>query len=72
VTGTSTDGAALERPPVTADCNECNEALDATRAAMRAEWRLAVIAQNALLNGDVRRASTALRDLHDQQRAEAR
>ena len=64
VTGSPTDGAALERPPVAFGCNECNEALDAVRAALLAARRLALVAENALVNGDLRRAQTALRNLH--------
>lgn len=58
VTGASTDGAALERPAVTSDCNDCNEALNAARAALTAVRRLALVAENALVNGDLRRART--------------
>jgi hypothetical protein len=50
---------------VTLDCNECNEALDTARAVIAAARRLALVVQNALLNGDVRRAQAALRNLHD-------
>ena len=50
---------------MTPDCNECNEALDAARAAIEAMRRLALIAQNALGNGDLQRAWTAVRDLCD-------
>jgi hypothetical protein len=46
-------------------CNECNERLDAARAAITAARRLALVAQNALTNGDVQRARVALRDIHD-------
>jgi len=41
-----------------ADVAEVNDGDDAAHHFVQ-------IAQNALLNGDVRRASTALRDLHD-------
>jgi hypothetical protein len=56
---------ALERPPVTSDCNECNEALDAARGVIQTVRRLALVAKNALLNRDLPRARTAIRDLHD-------
>ena len=65
MTGVPTAGAALERPAVTPDCNEWNEALDAARAAIEAMRHLALIAQNALGNGDLQRAWTAVRDLCD-------
>jgi len=64
VTGSSTKGGVLERPPVALDCNECNEALDAVRAALLAAGRLALVAENALVNGDLRRVQSALRNLH--------
>jgi hypothetical protein len=50
---------------VTAECNECNEALDAARQAVAAARRLAMVADNAIANGDLRRARAALRDLQD-------
>jgi hypothetical protein len=46
-------------------CNEWNEALDAARSAITAARRLALVDQNALINGDVRRAWSALREFHD-------
>jgi len=64
-TGASTGGAALERPAVTFDCNDCNETLDVARATLTAARRLALVAENALVNGDLRRARTAVRNLHD-------
>jgi hypothetical protein len=47
------------------ECNECNEALDAARAGLTAARRLALVAENALLNGDLRRAQAALQDFYD-------
>jgi hypothetical protein len=61
----STERAAGARPEATAACNECNEALDAARAAVARARRLAIVAENALLNGDLQRARSALRDLRD-------
>src|SRR5262249_11524671 len=65
VTATSTDRAALERPAAMPDCNECNEALDVARAAITVARRLALVALNALVNGDAHRAHAALQDLRD-------
>lgn len=65
VTVAPTDSGALERPAVVSRCNECNEALHTARAAIADARRLALIAQNALINGDVQRANTALRDLYE-------
>jgi hypothetical protein len=64
-TGEATGGAVLERPAVTFDCNECNEALDASRKQIATARRLALLADNAIVNGDLLRARTALRDLYD-------
>jgi hypothetical protein len=50
---------------VTFECNECNEALDAAQSAIAAARRLALVAENALANGDLERAQVALRHLHD-------
>ena len=50
---------------MTSECNECNEALNAARAAITAARRLALVAENALVNGDLRRARAALQNLHD-------
>ena len=63
VTGVSTEGAAGERLAATADCNDCNEALRMARDALAMARRLALVAENALLNGDLQRACTAIRDL---------
>jgi hypothetical protein len=64
VTVAPTEGGALERPAVAFDCNECNEALSAARTALAAARRLALVAENALFNGDLPRARTALQNLH--------
>ena len=50
---------------MTSDCNECNEALGAAQGAVMVARRLAMVADNAIVNGDLRRARAALRDLHD-------
>ena len=50
---------------MTFDCNECNEALEEARAAVSTARRLALVAENALANGDLRCALAALRNLHD-------
>jgi len=63
VTGASTDGTEQARPEVTFGCNECNEALDMARDALAKARRLALVVQNALLNADLQRACSALRDL---------
>ena len=65
MTGTPKVRAARERSEVTSECNECNEALNAARAAITAARRLALVAENALVNGDLRRARAALQNLHD-------
>jgi len=64
-TGISTEGGAAERPEVTLDCHECNEALQTARDAMAMTRRLALVAENALLNGDLQRARLALVDLQE-------
>lgn len=66
-TGNSTVGGDRERPAVAANCNECNEALDAAREALAVARRIAMVADKAILNGDLHRARAALRDLqaHD-------
>ena len=64
-TGVSTEAGALGRPAATSECNECNEALEAARGALTAARRLALVAQNALSNGDLGHARAVLRDLHD-------
>jgi hypothetical protein len=50
---------------VAAECNECNESLDAVRAVLAAARRHAMVADNAIINGDLHRARTALRGLRD-------
>jgi hypothetical protein len=64
-TGVSTEGDAGRWPEVTAECNECNEALETARTAVKKARRLAIVAENALLNGDLQRARSALRDLEE-------
>ena len=61
----STEGGAAERPEVTLDCNECKEALQTARDVMAMTRRLALAAENALLNGDLQRARLALVDLQE-------
>ena len=61
--GVPTGGFALGRPPATPECNECNEALQTARDVMAMTRRLALVAENALLNGDLERARLALVDL---------
>ena len=63
VTVASREGSAVERPEAMLRCNECNDALETERAALAR--RLALVAQNALLNGDLRRVGALLRDLCD-------
>lgn len=64
MTGPSTEGSDGERLAVTSECHECSEALDAAREAVTVARRLAMVADNAILNGDFQRARAALRDLH--------
>jgi len=63
VTVAPTEGGALERPAVVSGCNECNEALDMARDVLANARRLALVAQSALINGDLQRAWSVLRDL---------
>ena len=71
VTVASREGIAVERPEAMLrcnecnECNECNDALETERAALAMARRLALVAQNALLNGDLRRVGALLRDLCD-------
>ncbi len=51
------------RPEATFGCNECNEALDMARGVLAKARRLALVAQSALLNGDLQRACSVLRNL---------
>jgi len=60
-----TERSAAERPPVTVHCNECNETLEAVRATVTNAKRLAIVAENALANGDVARARAALAALNE-------
>ena len=62
-TGTSTEAGALERPAATFECNECNELLEGAREALLVARRLAIVADSAILNGDLGRARAALGDL---------
>ena len=63
VTVAPTEGSALKRPDGTSGCNECNEALDMARDVLVKVRRLALVLQNALLNADLQRACSVLRDL---------
>jgi hypothetical protein len=65
VTGPATGGGAGERLAVASDCHGCNEALDAAREAVAVARRLAMVADNAILNGDLQRARAALRDFQE-------
>jgi hypothetical protein len=56
VTVSPTETTAQARHEVTFGCNECNEALNGVRAALATVRRLALVAQNALANGDLARA----------------
>ena len=51
------------RPEATSGCNECNEALDIARDVLAKVRQLALVVQNALLNADLQRAGSVLRDL---------
>jgi len=53
----------VARPEATSGCNECNEALEMARDALAKARRLALVVQNALLNADLQRACSVLRDL---------
>ena len=53
----------MDRPEATVRCNECNDALEMARDAVAMARRFAFVAQNALLNGDLQRACSVLRDL---------
>jgi hypothetical protein len=64
-TGVSTESVAGEWPAAPSECNECNEALGAAWDAIAAARRLALVADNAMLNGDLQRARAALHELHD-------
>ena len=68
-TGASTETAAGRWPAAAAECNECNEPLDGVRNALTLARRLAVVAENAIVNGDVHRARAALRQIHGPQKS---
>jgi hypothetical protein len=68
-TGVPTEGGDRGRPAVAPECNDCNEALEAARKSVTAALRLAMVADNAIVNGDVKRARVALSDLQDALRA---
>jgi hypothetical protein len=53
----------VPRPEAAPECNECNEALETAIDALRQARRLVLVAQDALLNGDLQRASSVLRKL---------
>ena len=55
----------MGRRAAASECNECNETLETARDLMAMTWRLALVAENALLNGDVQRARLALVDLQE-------
>jgi hypothetical protein len=63
VTVAQREVSAVERPGVTVHCNECNEALGIVRDVLAKARRLALVVQNALLNGDLQRTGAVLRDL---------
>ena len=51
----------MERPEAMSRCNECNDALETEHTTLAMARRLALVAQNALLNGDLRRIGALLR-----------
>ena len=65
MTESSTESPSGERPEVAAVCNDCNEALRAARKVGVVARRLAMVADNAIANGDIGRARSALRDLKE-------
>ena len=65
VTVASRERSDVERPEATVRCNECNDALEMACDAVAMARRLALVAQNALLNGDLRRVGALLQDLCD-------
>jgi hypothetical protein len=65
-------GGAAERPAATSDCNERNEALQTERDVIAMTRRLALVADNALLNGDLQRARSALLNLQEATATEGR
>jgi hypothetical protein len=62
-TPSPTEDSGLARTEVDSGCNECNEVLEAARGAARTVHRLAMVALNAVANGDVARARAALESL---------
>lgn len=62
-TGAPTEAGYRTRSAVALDRNHCNEALGAARTYVAAARRLAMVADNAIVNGDLKRARVALRDL---------
>jgi len=58
-----TEPPGVARPEAASGCNECNEALAMARAVLAKARRLALVVQNALLNADLQRACSVLRDL---------
>jgi hypothetical protein len=58
-----TESGAVERHAATRRCNECNEALEAALETIQAAGRLAMVATNALTNGDLHGARETMRDL---------
>jgi hypothetical protein len=62
-TALPTEQPAVVRPEATSGCNECNEALDRARDVLANVRRLALVVENALLNADLQRACSVLRDL---------
>src|SRR5262249_35465233 len=60
-----TEPPAAERGEATAGVCECNDALDAARLTIAASRRLVLVAHNALVNGDLPRARTVLREILD-------
>jgi len=54
---------ALERPAVTFQYNECNEASDSARDVIETARRLAMVAKGAVSSGDAHRARKTLDQL---------
>jgi len=63
VTAAPTEDRATERPIATFGCNECNEALETARTAIVSARGLAMVATNAITNGDLQRARAVLVEL---------
>ena len=62
-TALPTEPPALLRPEAKSGCNECNEGLEFAQAAIRSARGLAMVAINAITNGDLQRARAVLVDL---------